>query len=80
MGSAPGMESLLSGPQHRSGRAVLLACLVAMTMGAEARTEAQAVAPPEREALIQLQTSRGGRAQDVDALIRVADEAAAMTR
>jgi hypothetical protein len=48
-----------------------------MTMGAEARAEAQAVAPPEREALIQLQTSRGGRAQDVDALIRVADEAAA---
>jgi hypothetical protein len=37
----------------------------------------QSVDASEREALVRLRVDRGGRAEDVDALIRVADEAAA---
>lgn len=38
---------------------------------------AQSVSASEREALVRLRADRGGRAEDVDALIRQADEAAA---
>ena len=38
---------------------------------------AQSVSASEREALVRLRVDQGGRAEDVDALIRVADEAAA---
>ena len=38
---------------------------------------AQSVSVSEREALVRLRADRGGRAEDVDALIRQADEAAA---
>jgi hypothetical protein len=38
---------------------------------------AQSVSTSEREALVRLRVDRGGRAEDVDALIRYADEAAA---
>lgn len=37
----------------------------------------QSVTASEREALVRLRVDRGGRAEDVDALIRLADEAAA---
>ena len=91
MGSAPGMESSLSGRLNADGvlqdwrRAGLqarrssaaLVSIVALTMGASSVSAGQTVTPPERAALVQAQTSRGGRAEDVDALIRVADEAAA---
>ena len=38
---------------------------------------AQSVSASEREALVRLRVDQGGRAEDVDALIRPADEAAA---
>jgi hypothetical protein len=38
---------------------------------------AQSVSASEREALVRLRVDQGGRAEDVDALIRLADEAAA---
>ena len=38
---------------------------------------AQSVSASEREALVRLRVDQGGRATDVDALIRLADEAAA---
>jgi len=52
------------------------ALVFAMTMSVPAVAAAQAVAPPDRAALVAMGTSRGGRAEDVDALIRVADAAA----
>ncbi len=39
-------------------------------------SSAQAVSPSEREALVRLRVSQGGRAEEVDALVRHADEAA----
>ena len=84
MASGPGTEWLLSDRSHRSGqtahawRSVVapLATLVVILV-APALAAAQVVSPADREAIVRLQTARGGQAQDVDALIRVADETAA---
>jgi len=40
---------------------------------------AQAVSPPERDALVRLYVEKGGRAEDVELVIRRADDAAAKT-
>ena len=56
----------------------LATALVLMAMlGVAPELEAQSVSASEREALVKLRVDRGGRAEDVDALIRHADEAAA---
>lgn len=57
-----------------SATALLLAGLLGLT--APALCAAQSVSASEREALVRLRLDQGGRAEDVDALIRVADEAA----
>jgi len=73
MGSVRRMESWLSG--HKLTAVLLLAALYGV-----ARPDvsaAQPVSASERAALVRLRTDRGGRAEEVDALIRLADEAAA---
>jgi hypothetical protein len=52
-----------------------LAALLGLAM--PALCDAQSVSASEREALVRLRIEKGGRAEDVDALLRVADEAAA---
>ena len=47
------------------------------TLGMTPELAAQSVPASEREALVKLRVDRGGQAEDVDALIRQADEAAA---
>ena len=57
-----------------------LTALLLVTMGDLAVPElsaAQSVSPSERDALVRLRVDRGGRAEDVDPLIRHADETAA---
>jgi len=56
---------------------VTTAVLLAMMVAAAAVPVAQTVSPSDREAIVQLQTARGGRVQDIDALIRVAEDVAA---
>lgn len=76
MGSARRMESWLSGqPIARGVTALLLMALLGLA--APHLSGAQSVSASEREALVRLRTDRGGRAEEVDALIRLADEAAA---
>jgi hypothetical protein len=55
--------------------AALLAAVVAM--GWPCGAAAQSVSPAERDELVRLRTERGGRAEEVDMLLRQADEAAA---
>ena len=63
-----------------SGRLVqrVAVVLVVVTAGAvtPGTAAAQAVSPSEREALARLRVSQGGRAEEVDPLVRHADEAA----
>jgi hypothetical protein len=73
------MESFLSGrPNRRKGRLVAAAAAAAgyvlIAIGAAA---AQSVPASERDALVRLHAERGGKAEEVDALIRHADGAAA---
>jgi hypothetical protein len=55
-------------------RLLVAACLGLCPVSASA---AQSVSPAEREALVRLHTDRGGRAEEVEALVRIADNAAA---
>ena len=76
MGSVRRMELWLS--SRRSGRWLTALLLVALSgVAAPGLCAAQSVSASEREALLRLRVDRGGRAEDVDALIRQADEAAA---
>src|SRR5262245_41580244 len=71
MGSGGEMGSWLSARNR---------CALALAIfGLSAVAEAQqpAVTPAERESLVRLRTDRGGRAEEVDALLRIADEASA---
>jgi hypothetical protein len=54
-----------------------LALAVLCSLAVPAVCGAQAVSASDRDTLVKLRTERGGNAEDVDALIRVADEAAA---
>ena len=54
--------------------AVLVVVLI--RLAAPALCAAQAVSASEREALVRLRTDRGGRAEEVDGLIRLADDTA----
>ena len=87
-GSVGRMESSLSGPstddlRRRDTRltalrpAVVSVMLVMSGLAAPNLSAAQSVPASEREALVRLRTDRGGHAEEVDALIRLADEAAA---
>ena len=68
------MASSWSGRLVKRSVAVLL--IVAAGGVMPAASAAQAVSPSEREALVGPWVSRGGRAEDVDAFVRHADEAA----
>lgn len=75
-GSGRGMESSLFRRHEASGRTrvMVLVLIAAAWPGVVA---AQAVSAPERESLVRLRVERGGRADEVDALLRHAAEAAA---
>jgi hypothetical protein len=83
MGSARRMESwLFSRKSVRSVRRVVsswtaLFALALMGLAVPGVCAAQSVSPSDREALVRLRVDRGGRAEEVDALLRLADEAAA---
>ena len=70
----PGMALSWSGRPITRPAAVLLVVAVATVM--PATSAAQAVSSSEREALVTLRVSQGGRAEEVDALVRHADAAA----
>ena len=70
----PGMAWSWSGRPITRAAAVLLVVAVATVM--PATSAAQAVSSSEREALVTLRVSQGGRAEEVDALVRHADAAA----
>ena len=63
-----------SGSLARRVAAMLL--VVAVGAVTPAASAAQAVSPSDREALVRLWVSQGGRADEIDDLVRVADEAA----
>jgi hypothetical protein len=65
----------MSGSQVGWTGTMLLAVLCSVAL--PTMCVAQTVSPSEREALVRLRVDRGGRSEDVDALIRHADEAAA---
>ncbi len=59
-------------------RAVMLVAFVALgVVSMPEAGHAQSVTASERDALVRLRTERGGRAEDVDPLLRLADEARA---
>lgn len=58
-------------------RRVTALLMVLLGLAAPHPCGAQSVSASEREALVRLRTDRGGRAEEVDALIRLADQAAA---
>ncbi|MCM3880991.1 MAG: hypothetical protein ND807_12855 [Vicinamibacterales bacterium] len=55
----------------------MLLLVVLLSLIAPGVCAAQAVTPSERDALVRLRVDRGGRAEEVDALLRLADGAAA---
>ena len=75
MGLVRRMESWLSGAKRTS--LLLVALCTLGGLAAPRLCAAQALPASERDALVRMHTDRGGSAGDVDALIRVADEAAA---
>ena len=83
-GSVREMESSLSDrPKGEAGgrdglRCSWLAVLLLTLSGLSASVSAgQSVSAPERETLVRLGVDRGGQAEDIEALLRQADEAAA---
>ena len=76
------MESWLSGILSVSGRlrrqrrAAALVVLIGLCLALPAPCAGQVVSPAEREALIRLRQDRGGRSDEVDALLRRAEEVA----
>ncbi len=71
-------SSTQSNGRRRLARRLASILLVAGAAGAAlpAASSAQAVSPSEREALVRVRISQGGVAEEVDALLRHADEAA----
>jgi hypothetical protein len=65
---------MTSSPIERLPAVRVLALAVLAGLAAPAVCAAQAVSAADREALVRLRLDRGGRAEDVDALIRLADE------
>ncbi len=51
--------------------------IAVLTLAAPRQASAQSISASDRDALVRLRVDRGGRAEEVDALLRVADEAAA---
>src|SRR5688500_10925181 len=83
MGSVRRMESWLSGPVSVSCAprtaapwAVLLLAVIA-SLAAPCSSNAQSVPSSERDGLVRLGVARGRSAEDIEALIRHADAAAA---
>src|SRR5687768_2940639 len=71
------MMGLVPGMALWSSRRVSAVALVVATALVPSAALAQAVSPAERDALVRLRTDRGGKPEDVDALLKRADAASA---